>query len=164
MNESLVQDLSVYQLALGVPSPPQPLRLSPATVLSLVRAQIDLLIEQRIEATLLVKLPPGKIWHSELVRYQSSIGASGVIYTCQIAESGGDKLIPPSPYLINLQLQPNSQLWREYFVIVLSPNFCSLILAHRPCKRRPKTQIFKRINAKKIPRLLTINTVEGKII
>lgn len=170
MNDSLVQDLSVYQLALGVPSPPQALHLAPATVLSLVRSQIDLLIEQQIVATLWVKLPPGKIWHSEILRYQSSIGASGVIYNCQIGGEGEareDKLISSSgssDEQITWQLLPNSQLCREYFMIVLSPQFCSLILSYRPRKRRRKTKILKRVNSKKITPLLTINTVEGRII
>jgi Sensory domain in DIguanylate Cyclases and Two-component system len=87
MNVSLAKDLSVYQLVMGVQVPPKPLSLSPATLLSLVRAQIDLLIEQQIVATLWVKLPPEKIWQSELARYQSSVGASSLIYTCQIDES-----------------------------------------------------------------------------
>lgn len=60
MNVSLAKDLSVYQLVMGVQVPPKPLSLSPATLLSLVRAQIDLLIEQQIVATLWVKL--SKSW------------------------------------------------------------------------------------------------------
>jgi len=60
MNDSLHKDLSVYQLALGVEAPSQTVTLSPATLLSLVRAQIDLLIEQQLSATLWIKLPPGK--------------------------------------------------------------------------------------------------------
>ena len=60
MNVALAQNLSIYQLALGMQPPPQPLPLSPATLLSLIRAQIDLLIEQQILATLWVKSPPGK--------------------------------------------------------------------------------------------------------
>ncbi len=86
MNDSLAQDISIYQLALAMQTPPQPLPLSPATLLSLLRSQIDLLIEQKIAATLWVKLPPGKIWHSELLRYQSAVGVSVVIYDCQIDE------------------------------------------------------------------------------
>ena len=75
MNDTQRKDVSIYQLALRVEAPPQPLHVNPATLLSLVRSQIDLLIEQQIAATLWVKLPPGKIWQSELLRYQSSVGA-----------------------------------------------------------------------------------------
>ncbi|ODG97639.1 ATPase [Nostoc sp. KVJ20] len=185
MNVSLAKDLSVYQLVMGVQVPPKPLSLSPATLLSLVRAQIDLLIEQQIAATLWVKLPPEKIWQSELARYQSSVGASSLIYTCQIDESGkgedeeaggteGDKgegklntsSSPSSPTSSNyvlVHLPPDSQLRRENFLMVLSPQFCSLILAHRPLKKR-KTQTSGKVNTNKNQPLLIITTVEGRVI
>ncbi|MEH1882392.1 DICT sensory domain-containing protein [Nostoc sp.] len=179
MNVSLAKDLSVYQLVMGVQVPPKPLSLSPATLLSLVRAQIDLLIEQQIAATLWVKLPPEKIWQSELARYQSSVGASSLIYTCQIEETGkgrvgedeggGEENTPSSPssssspHHVTVHLPPDSQLRRENFLMVLSPQFCSLILAHRPLKKR-KNQISTKVNTNKNQPLLIITTVEGRVI
>jgi signal transduction histidine kinase len=182
MNVFLAKDLSVYQLVMGVQAPPKPLSLSPATLLSLVRAQIDLLIEQQIAATLWVKLPPEKIWQSELARYQSSVGASSFIYTCQIEERGrtgaggvaedegagedegeGKLNTSSSPHHISVHLPPDSQLRRENFLMVLSPQFCSLILAHRPLKKR-KNQTSGQINTNKNQPLLIITTVEGRII
>ncbi|WP_193198321.1 DICT sensory domain-containing protein [Nostoc sp. MG11] len=173
MNVSLTKDLSVYQLVLGVQSPPKPLSLSPATLLSLVRAQIDLLIEQQIVATLWVKLPPEKIWQSELARYQSLVGASSLIYICQFADSeigeaGEDKAehsnsSPSSSNHVRVQLPANSQLRRENFLMVLSPQFCSLVLAHRPLKKR-ENPILGKANTKKNQPLLIITTVDGKII
>ncbi|MBW4685442.1 MAG: ATPase [Komarekiella atlantica HA4396-MV6] len=173
MNVSLTKDLSVYQLVLGVESPPKPSSLSPATLLSLVRAQIDLLIEQQIVATLWVKLPPEKIWQSELTRYQSFVGASSLIYIYQLAESeipeagtdkGEDSTLSPSfPNHVRVQLPANSQLRRENFLMVLSPQFCSLVLAHRPLKKR-ETPILVKANTKKNQPLLIITTVDGKII
>ncbi|MFN6481202.1 DICT sensory domain-containing protein [Nostoc sp. DedQUE07] len=181
MNVSLAKDLSVYQLVMGVQAPPKPLSLSPATLLSLVRAQIDLLIEQQIAATLWVKLPPDKIWQSELARYQSSVGASSLIYSCQIDESrkteageaGEDKgegrlnisssPSSPSSNYVPVHLPPNSQMRRENFLMVLSPQFCSLILAHRPLKKR-KNQTSGKVNTNKNQPLLIITTVEGRVI
>ncbi|MBW4673875.1 MAG: ATPase [Desmonostoc geniculatum HA4340-LM1] len=185
MNVSLAKDLSVYQLVMGVQAPPKPLSLSPATLLSLVRAQIDLLIEQQIAATLWVKLPPEKIWQLELARYQSSVGASSIIYTCQIQETesegaGGDEgaggvgeqntpsspsspSSSSSPHHIPVYLPPHSQLRRENFLMVLSPQFCSLILAHRPLKKR-KNQTSGKASTNKNQPLLIITTVEGRII
>ncbi|MEH2255178.1 DICT sensory domain-containing protein [Nostoc sp.] len=181
MNVSLAKDLSVYQLVMGVQAPPKPLSLSPATLLSLVRAQIDLLIEQQIPATLWVKLPPDKIWQSELARYQSSVGASSLIYTCQIEESrkgeageagedkGEERLnISSSPSSsssdhVPVHLPPDSQMRRENFLMVLSPQFCSLILAHRPLKKR-KNQTLGKVNTHKNQPLLIITTVEGRVI
>jgi signal transduction histidine kinase len=191
MNDSPAQDLSLYQLALGVQNPPQQLRVSPATLLSLIRSQIDLLIEQQITATLWVKLPPGKIWYSELVRYQSFIDAAGVIYNCQMVERRKERnssVSPASPPLIptkiredvhrafngepqkllpfhhvGVQLLPNRSLQREYFLIVLSPQFSGLIVARRPVKRR-KTRLLPRVNTNKTPPLLAITTFEARII
>jgi signal transduction histidine kinase len=236
MNFSLTKKLSIYNLALGVQSPPPPLFLSPANLLSLLRAQIDLLIEQQIAATLWVKLPPGKIWHSEIERYQQKFGEFVVIYTCHVANRGkveqrsrapGVYQVPtvqgtqlplqdnlreaaPStstsvvPYerlheanhasshpagryvdgrnpasrqvvasvrnemsplpqssnskeisclsssCIDVQFSPDSEIQREYFLIVLSPQFCSLTVARRVIKSQQN--------------LLAINTIEGKII
>ncbi|MDZ8187597.1 MAG: DICT sensory domain-containing protein [Nostoc sp. ChiSLP02] len=189
MNISLAKDLSVYQLVMEVQAPPKPLSLSPATLLSLVRAQIDLLIEQQIAATLWVKLPPEKIWQLELARYQSSVGASSLVYTCQIEQSkeeteprgssdaekelsaserlpvsgSSQAASPSSPYHIPVHLPPHSQLRRENFLMVLSPQFCSLILAHRPLKKR-KNQGSGKVSSNKNQPLLIITTVEGRII
>lgn len=173
MNVSLAKDLSVYQLVMGVQAPPKPLSLSPATLLSLLRAQIDLLIEQQIAATLWVKLPPEKIWQSELARYQSSVGASSLIYTFKIEEKGregdaeggeaGGENTPSSPHDVLVHLSPDSQMRRENFLMVLSPQFCSLILAHRPLKKR-KNQASGKVNTNKNQPLLIITTVEGRVI
>ncbi|WP_414541832.1 DICT sensory domain-containing protein [Nostoc sp. CCY0012] len=167
MNDSQRKNLSVYRLALGVHKPPQVLSLNLATLLSLVRSHIDLLVEQQITATLWVKLPPGKIWHAELSRYQSAMGESGVIYNCQTGKIGksGDKqaFSASSPDHICIQLPINRQLQREYFLIVLSPQFCSLILAHRPLKRS-QTPGTAKVNVQKKPPILAITTHEGRII
>ncbi|MCG6137645.1 MAG: ATP-binding protein [Nostoc sp. LLA-1] len=167
MNDSQRKNLSVYRLALGVHQPPQVLSLNLATLLSLVRSHIDLIVEQQIAATLWVKLPPGKIWHAELSRYQSAMGESGVIYNCQTGKIGnsGDKqtFSASSPHHICIQLPLNRQLQREYFLIVLSPQFCSLILAHRPLKKSQPPGTAK-VNVQKKPPILAITTHEGRII
>jgi signal transduction histidine kinase len=189
MNVSLAQDLSIYQLALSVQKPPQPLPLSAATLLSLLRSQIDLLIEQKIAATLWVKLPPQKIWQSELARYYSWVQASDVIYSCDVdvvqrwkkVRSSDDsnayfdysnqKSIIPSLHYRQVQLLPDSQLRREYFLMVLSPQYVSLILAQRclTTSRLASTPKIGKTHSAKVkgnkPRaLLTINTFEGRII
>ncbi len=155
MNFSLDWNLSIYNLAVGEQTDTPPLLLSSATLLSLMRAQIDLLIEQQITATLLVKFPPGKIWHSELDRYQASTDVSTVIYKYKISELKSDNYPSRFSY-INLNILSNSQFKREYFFIVLSPQFCSLILAYRP--------LIKSKNTHTTPLLLAINTVQGETI
>ncbi|KAF3884411.1 MULTISPECIES: DICT sensory domain-containing protein [Nostocales] len=175
MNVSLPQDLSVYQLALSVEGPPQPLSLGLGTLLSMIRSQIDLLIEQQIAATLWVKLPPGKIWHSEIQRYYEQ-RTSNTISTAQ-SELIDRKDVTETSYIedrlstfsessssyIQVESLPNSKLRREYFVMVLSPNFCSLILAYRPLKRR-KNKTQGKANSRKNLLLPAITSFDGKVI
>ena len=161
MNVALAQNLSIYQLALGMQPPPQPLPLSPATLLSLIRAQIDLLIEQQILATLWVKSPPGKIWDSEIQRYHQQIGVSGTIYNCQVEDRGSVEISANHNLFMPTQLDP--QIRREYFLIVLSPQFCSLTLAKRPLKRS-KIDLPGRLDENKTPKLQAITTFDGKVI
>ncbi len=170
MDVFLAQNLSVYQLALGVQLPLQALPLSPVTLLSLVRSQIDLLIEQKIVATIWVKLPLGKIWQSEIQRCYQQLNLSCVIFTCDMEESSqggesqkGEKSHSSFPSSVHhVHLSPDSHLRREYFLMVLSSQFCSLTFVRRPLKRR-KTKLGK-VNNNKMPPLLAMNTFEGRVI
>ncbi|MDJ0799504.1 MAG: DICT sensory domain-containing protein [Calothrix sp. MO_167.B12] len=167
MNVSPAQDLSLYQLALGEQDSPQTFPLTSATLLSLVKSQIDLLIEQQIAATLWVKLPPGSIWQSEITRYNSALDNATTIYTCHLEKNSQSATEAnnqdPSLHHLYLQLDGESQLKREYFFVVLSPQFCSLILAYRPQKKQ-REQKSASINQKKTASLLGITCFDGKII
>ncbi|MGB3641548.1 MAG: DICT sensory domain-containing protein [Rivularia sp. (in: cyanobacteria)] len=168
MNLSPPQNLSIYQLALDVQVPPKRLILSSATLLSMVKSQIDLLIEQKISATIVAKFPPLNIFESELKRYHQHLG-DATIYNCQLAEVGEVKAVSNADVSViksyrSVQLvTDNPQVEREYFFIVLSAQFCSLILAHRP-QRKIKKQILNQINNQKIPSMVTVQTFDGKVI
>ena len=127
MVSSFKQSFSLYELSLSTDPPPQLLSVAPATLLALLRATIDLLIEHKIRAQLLIKLPPGKIWYSEIQRYNSTNLSEG-IYSYSVSKPAASNLFTP---LISVKLTPTSKLQREYFILVLSPQFCSLALAHR---------------------------------
>ncbi|MEM7554519.1 MAG: ATP-binding protein [Cyanobacteria bacterium P01_A01_bin.84] len=191
MKVSLNQKKSLYQLALCIENPPSVSSLSAVTLLSLLKSQIDFLIEQEIRATLWVKLPPGKIWFSQVQRYHSWSGGSQVIYylnadkkNITLEENNSDRLagtkdvnialerfnsLSDSPQYsgnfdrFNFQYQQVRKLKREYFVAILSPQWCSLILAYRPLqKKRPRNT--KVIRPKKIPKLVGITTFESRVI
>jgi signal transduction histidine kinase len=137
--------LSVFALVSKVQPTAIPSSVTVATLLSLLRSYIDLLVEKNIQATLLVKLPPGNIWHSEIQRYYAAI------------ETPVDKEIDKiSPYPII-----SSKNSREYFIIILSPEFCSLTVAWR-CSKLSKEKystIKKHQNS-----LLSFSTFDGKLI
>ncbi len=161
-------DFSLYDLAVSVKQPLQPLAVSATTLLSLVVSLIDLLVEQKISATLWVKLPPEESWQAEIRRYHEQVGVPHTIYTCNIypenpqvttkGESTQEQSTAGNP-VVSIPLAADSQLKREYFLLVLSPQFCGLILAHRtPIKR-------KQVDATiKTPPLLLLNSFEQSII
>ena len=198
MKVPLTQKKSLYQLALGIENPPSISSLSAATLLSLLKSQIDFLIEQEIRATLWVKLPPGKIWFSHIQRYHSWSGGSQVVcYLNADKKTSSEQTnnnhlgsitnginngitngnisldrfnsLSNSPQYsgnfdrFNFQYQQVKKLKREYFVAILSPQWCSLILAYRPIQKK-KPQTNKAFRPKKIPKLIGITTFESRII
>jgi hypothetical protein len=113
-----------------------------------------------------VKLPPGKIWSTELFRYRSAIGESSYIYNCHVAgkkiDVEAENLQYLSDHYFDIELVSNHQIVREYFLIVLSPKFCSLIAAYRP--RKHKLNDLGKINTNKNQPLITITSVDNQVI
>lgn len=170
-------DASLYGLALSMDRPPQPLAVSPATLLSLVKSVIDLLLEQQVSAQIWLKLPPGDVWLSEIQRYHE-VALPHAIYTCSLQTKNSQKVMSgvgdqlsvnnvssaaQNSSVIPLQLSATSQLRREYFLLVLSPQFCGLILAHRTRRRRP-TKLREKSNRKKRQALLAVCSFEREVI
>lgn len=140
MNLPSNPDLSIYQLVLDTLSFPQPLCVSPATLKSLVRAMIDILIEEKIPATLWAKLPPNEGLQAELKRYKDSIIPQSV-YLCncvgddwveEAEELGRAVDINQNTQLFPVQLAAGGQLRREYFLLVLSDQLSSVIVVSKP--------------------------------
>ncbi|MGB3651042.1 MAG: DICT sensory domain-containing protein [Rivularia sp. (in: cyanobacteria)] len=178
MNLSPPQNLSIYQLAMEAQTPPKRLTLSSVTLLSMVKSQVDLLIEQKISATVVVKFPPLNIFYSELKRYQQHSG-DATIYDCQLGEveeiqtnvveeidlnnsDGYTDTSGLSHHSIQL-VTNNRQIRREYFLIILSEEFCSFILAHRPRKKLKKPNLNQKNNSK-IPSMVAVQTFNGEVI
>ena len=152
MNLPPLPELSLYQLTQGFEPSPQPLLASAIALRSLVGALIDFLIEQQLGETVWLKLPHRDGWFQEIERYQQQ-GRADLIYLCRT-----DKDITSSPsrqptssrryqagsQIVPIELEANSQLKRESFVMVLSPQFCSLILAQgqtaKALEKQPVTQ------------------------
>lgn len=138
MNLPSTPDLSVYQLVLDTLASPQPFAVSPVTLKSLVGAVIDVLIEEKISATLWTKLPPTQDWQAQLQRYQQEISVSPSIYLCnclgddlveETGEFGQAVDINQHTQMIPVNLAAGSQLRREYFLLVVSDQFNSVIVA-----------------------------------
>lgn len=166
-----LRDVSLYELALSSEHPPHPLQISPTTFKSMVATIIDLLIDQKIAATLWLKLPKGDVWQAELERFRRSATAPYTLCILNsVKDEGGDRpglaesrsepavvshlvdetiddaasdvLVDDQGVIANevvdqcktylVPLASETQLRREYFMLVLAPEFSGLMLAHRP--------------------------------
>lgn len=159
-------DISLYKLALDI-KPPSGLLVSPTTLLSLAQSVIEVLIQQQISATIWLKLPPGKIWYSAIKQYHEQVKVSHTTYVCYTQKVLKGHITQEGFPIVPVQLVPNSQLRRDYFLLVLSPQFSSLILAHRSRARRQKKARTKENtcqNQKKIMPLPSICSFEGQTI
>jgi two-component system, OmpR family, phosphate regulon sensor histidine kinase PhoR len=167
MDLSRCPDASLYELAIDSEPAPQPLKISPTTFKSMVGLVFDLLVDQQIPATIWLKLPKGEVWQAEIQQFCRAAKASYSIYSLQTQEATNGRKPPraaeaiafpddlPEPSLEEsldeidlaatensmlqvLPLSPESQLKREYFLLVAAPEFYGLVLAHRPRSSRPK--------------------------
>ncbi len=80
MNLSTDQDVSLYDCALSAIAPPHPLQVSYPSFKGMVGGVFDLLIEQKIPATLWVKLPDWCEWQVDLDRYRHLLGGANPVY------------------------------------------------------------------------------------
>ncbi|HEY9838163.1 MAG TPA: ATP-binding protein [Vampirovibrionales bacterium] len=80
MNLSTAQDVSLYDCALSAIAPPHPLQVSYPSFKGMVGGVFDLLIEQKIPATLWVKLPDWCDWQGDLDRYRNLLGGTNPVY------------------------------------------------------------------------------------
>jgi two-component system, OmpR family, phosphate regulon sensor histidine kinase PhoR len=162
MNPSRLQDVSLYELALSAEQPPQPLQVSPTIFKSMVSTILDLLIDQKVPATLWMKLPRGEAWQSEIDRYRRSATAPHELYILRLHKEEGaidqselSGFAPVESAFIDdqslvggtssehsssffLPLSAETRLRREYFLLVVSAEFTCLVLAHRPRSVRSK--------------------------
>lgn len=142
-------NVSLYELALGDAQAPPLLQVSPTTFKSMLGSFLDLLIDQQIPATLWLKLPQGEVWTAEIERYRaaatasytlyllgstmSSVADEAVIAEVEMAELEMAELpIATSSKTIRLPLGADTPLRREYLLQIVSPEFCGLLVAHRP--------------------------------
>ena len=170
MNPSRSPDVSLYKLATSLEQNPQTLQISPTTFKSLVGIVLDLLLEHNIAATIWLKLPKGEVWQAEIERFCQSAIAPHTLYSLHTYQERVKPNIAPQPVAIrrsadwngldtldlntgapvavleetsqvyNLPLAAESQLKREYFITVVSKEFCGSILAHRPRSLRPRAE------------------------
>ncbi|NJR39727.1 MAG: histidine kinase [Leptolyngbyaceae cyanobacterium CSU_1_4] len=170
MNPSRSPDVSLYELATSLEPTPQTLQISPTTFKSLVGIVLDLVLEHNLAATIWLKLPKGEVWQAEIERFCQAAIAPHTLYSLHTYQervkpptvprpaanrlsadwNGLDTLdlnsgapvaiLEETSQVYNLSLAAESQLKREYFITVVSNEFCGSILAHRPRSVRPRAE------------------------
>jgi signal transduction histidine kinase len=162
MNSSLTPDLSLYELATHVEPAPPVVQISPATLKSVVSSFVNLLVEQQLPSIVWVKLPRGEAWQAELERLVaagSSTQRTLYLFKTQREETTEDAIVgntvlsPDSDRhllssrtstgqggrvpVFSVHLASESQIRREYFLVIWSATFQGMILAHRPRSAQP---------------------------
>jgi two-component system, OmpR family, phosphate regulon sensor histidine kinase PhoR len=132
MNSIPNSDLSLYQLIKNSDPPPLSLGISPQTLKSYVETITDVLIEQQIKATILLKSPQSQSWSYITKKYQEK-GNLESIYLCGDFSDFSSKQLADatlaSSKTIPIILGKNSRLKRECFFLVLASEFCALVLS-----------------------------------
>lgn len=123
---------SLYQLTQDLDEPLVSLSIGAETLKSYVSSIIDLVVEKQLQATVLLKLPQTKSWINQLEKLQRE-GNTERIYLCSSKKNNYDSSFlednSGKTPIIPLKLHKNSILQRESFLIILSADFCSLVLA-----------------------------------
>jgi two-component system, OmpR family, phosphate regulon sensor histidine kinase PhoR len=160
MTSNSVSDESLYELALEIDPTLPILQVSPATLKSAFSTLIDLLCDRELPAVVWAKLPRGAIWQTELERCSALEGTPSAIYVFKNHRDEGadetsivnnalpgssrlgnrtgakpptvDRPEPTPPSWVEIVLTPESDLRREYFLVVWTTQFRGCILAHRP--------------------------------
>lgn len=135
MNSASVSELSLYQITQKLEPSLPTVVVSPSTLKSYIGLIIDLAIEQQIKSKVWVKLPQTKNWLSEIERYRQQ-GKIERIYSCSSLKyhselSSIEKLEKTGfeATIIPFKLATNGLLKQESFLIIVSAQFCVLILA-----------------------------------
>ena len=138
MNLPITPELSLYQLTQTLPNSPPSLTVKASTFREWVNTLIQFLLDQQIQATIWVKLPVHPRWWTMIEAYQQE-GLAEQVYRCTISRGEGISTSRQTPdgndvskdkkdKIIPILLEASSQLKREHFCLVLSPQLCSLVL------------------------------------
>ncbi|MGK7884484.1 MAG: DICT sensory domain-containing protein [Crocosphaera sp.] len=136
MNPPTTSELSLYQLTQNSDPDLTPVTISASTFREWIDTAVQFLIDQEIQGTVWAKLPPHSRWWSTLETYYQE-GISEQIYRCSISRSSGSTpsrngssgSYSSQEGITPIVLETSSQLRREHFCLILSPQLCSLILA-----------------------------------
>lgn len=124
---------SLYQTAQKFKPTPLTLSVSFVTLQTVVSSFLTFLKEQRIQGILWAKLPVGEQWLKQIEQYQEQ-GFSQQIYWCHTRKNPpkfatSHHRRSPRSSITPIVLEASSQLKKEFFLFLVSPQICSAIIA-----------------------------------
>lgn len=138
---ALSQEISLYDLALNADPPIPFIQVSPRGFKALVHSMVDFLVEQKIQAALITKLPIGDLWQDDLQRYLSHADLPQAVYqfvrlstlsTPDALEKEGSARTIPIPYpRYTIPTASSLHLSSEYLILILGQGFAGMMLARR---------------------------------
>ena len=128
MNLSYNQELSLYQIINELSPKPSPLMINFSIFQEMIQGLMNCCREQAIRPILWVKLPANLQGKIKIERYYQE-GLVDRIYYCLIGgQESSDYDFSSSLGINQVVLEASTQLQREYFFLLLSPQFCNLIV------------------------------------
>ncbi|MDJ0534975.1 MAG: ATP-binding protein [Xenococcaceae cyanobacterium MO_207.B15] len=125
----MISNLSLYQIVQENGTPLPSVEISAITLRTCVKTVLELVREQQLTPTILVKTPQSQSWLEDIKQYQQTVPQAR-IYLCSDKPNYGSKAGSVAlNSLIPIKLVKNSLLKRECFLTILSEAFSCLILA-----------------------------------
>ncbi|MCY7406631.1 MAG: histidine kinase [Alkalinema sp. CAN_BIN05] len=144
--------LSLFESLSQQQSSPEAVSVSPTTLKGVVASWIDSLVAQSCSALVWAKFPRGEAWQAELLRCVALLPDDRQVYALGSASDEG--AVPLMSFLdgdtvlassdrppVMVQLKGDNPLRREFFFMVVSKEFCGLIVAQRVKVKRVSSEL-----------------------
>ncbi len=143
---------SLFESLTQQKSSPEAVSISPTTLKGMVGSWVDSLVEQSCSALIWAKFPRGEAWQAELLRCLALLPDDRQVYGLGSASDEGavpligsletDTVLASSdnqPVMVHLKA--DNPLRREFFFMVVSQEFCGLIVAQRVKVKRASSEL-----------------------
>ena len=139
MNPSYSHELSLYQILNELSPKISALTVNFSIFQKIIQGLMNCCREQAIQPTLWVKLPTNPQWKVEIEQYYQE-GLADRVYYCSIGgqEPSNDAFSFSFSEINQVVLETSTQLQKEYFFLLLSPQFCSLIVIQEMAVSSPE--------------------------
>jgi two-component system, OmpR family, phosphate regulon sensor histidine kinase PhoR len=166
---------SLFDVLAQPQNAPEAVSVSPTTFKGLVGSWVDSLVEQSATAVVWAKFPRGEAWQAELLKCLTLLPDDRQVYALGSAADEGADVTTLSPSLeghsmlgmidrqpVMFQLGAENSLRREFFFMVVSKDFCGLIVAQRvKVKRLAATEVAEVVEGDRRNNMLMVSCAVG---